>query len=60
MQVEANGVTKSVVMQLTKSTKGTHVYSSEKDGVVCRQVYLTKDECPTPAPQTITLLVEFK
>lgn len=48
-----------VKMSLTKSTKGTHVYSADQDGAAIPSLYIKKDTLPTPPPQTITISVGF-
>lgn len=52
---------KSVVLDYVKSTAGTHVYGTdEREGVVCKQVYLLKSELPEEPPQRITLTVTWE
>ena len=52
---------KSVLMKLSKSTKGTHVYVADNEATdaICTSVYLIRDQLPSPAPAMIKLFVEF-
>jgi hypothetical protein len=46
---------KTVVMKLTKSTKGTHVYGDETPNAPIPSVYIKKDALPGTPPQEIVL-----
>lgn len=44
-------------LTLTKSTKGTHVYT-EAAGAVFPTIYIQKSALPTPPPATITVTIQ--
>lgn len=50
-----------VDMRFRKTTKHTHVYGTDADGVVADTIYLKKSEFPDPdkPPRSIRLTVEF-
>jgi hypothetical protein len=52
-------VVKSVVMELTKSTAGTHVYQEpNKPGKTFPTVYIQKSALSDPPPQRVKVTVE--
>lgn len=44
-------------MKLSKSTKGTHVYSAEDAAI--KSLYIAKDDLPKNPPLEITVTVSF-
>jgi hypothetical protein len=50
--------TQTVVMALTKQTKGTYVYASDAEGAVCTQLYLRKEQVGKEVPAIIKLTIE--
>jgi hypothetical protein len=53
--------TKTIVMTLSKSTAGTHVYAEPNvPGKFFPVVYVQKTQLPSPPPQQIKVTVEFE
>lgn len=51
---------KTIVMSLSKSTAGTHVYAEPNvPGKFFPVVYIQKTQLPDPPPQQITVTVQF-
>ncbi len=46
-------------LQYTKSTKRTHVYSTEEEGAAIKTVYIQGESLPKKAPTQITLTIEY-
>jgi len=53
-------VKKTIKMDWTKSTKGTHVYSNNEPGSPVSTIYIKRSELPSDAPVTITLTLEYE
>jgi len=53
-------VKKTIKMDWTKSTKGTHVYSNNDPASPVSTIYIKRSGLPTEAPATITLTLEFE
>lgn len=51
---------KQVELTFTKSTKGTHVYSTDKTDAAVQSLYIKRDSLPSKPPATITLTIDFK
>jgi len=47
-------------MQLTKNTKGTHVYTNDEEGVAVPTLYIKKSALPKQPPQVVTLTIKYK
>lgn len=59
MNTVATIVVKTVVMELTKSTQGTHVYQEpNRAGKTFPTVYIQKTALSDPPPQKIKVTVE--
>ena len=51
---------KTIKMDWTKSTKGTHVYSNNDAEAPVSTIYVKRSALPSDAPTTITLTLEFE
>jgi len=51
---------KTIKMQWTKSTKGTHVYANNESDTPVSSIYVKKNGLPTDAPNDIILTIEFE
>lgn len=51
---------KTIVMKLSKSTKGTHVYVDESPNTPVTQIYIKKEGLSNPPPQEIELSFKAK
>ena len=51
---------KTIKMDWTKSTKGTHVYSNNDPSSPVSTIYIKRSGLPSDAPTTITLTLEFE
>ena len=51
---------KIIKMDLTKSTKGTHVYANNETGSPVSSIYIKRSELPADAPGSITLTIEYE
>ena len=47
-------------MKYSKSTKHTHVYKAIDSASAIETVYIKNKNLPTPAPDTIKLVVEYE
>ena len=50
---------KTIKMEWSKSTKGTHVYASNEPDTPVPTIYIKKSGLPSEAPKSITLTVEY-
>lgn len=50
---------KTITMNWSKSTKGTHVYSSDEDDTPVSSIYIKRSSLPSEAPQNINLTIEY-
>jgi hypothetical protein len=50
---------KSIEMKLGKSTKGTHVYTDDRDQPELPFVYIKKCALPETPPKTLTVKLEW-
>jgi hypothetical protein len=50
---------KTIKMEWSKSTKGTHVYANNESDTVVPTIYIKKNGLPTEAPRNITLTLEY-
>jgi len=53
-------VKKTIKMDWTKSTKGTHVYTNNEPESPVSTIYIKRSGLPSDAPATITLTLEFE
>ena len=51
---------KTIKMEWTKSTKGTHVYSNDQPDSPVSTIYIKRSGLPSDAPATITLTLEYQ
>ena len=51
---------KTIKMDLSKSTKGTHVYSNDEPDTPVTSIYIKRSGLPSDAPKNITLTIEFE
>lgn len=51
---------KTIKMDWTKSTKGTHVYTNNEPESPVSTIYIKRSGLPSDAPATITLTLEFE
>jgi len=50
---------KTIQMEWSKSTKGTHVYANNESDTPVPTIYIKKSALPSEAPKKITLTIEF-
>ena len=50
----------TIEMVLIKSTKNTHVYGAEDEGVAITSVYIQKNNLPTPPPEEINITLSYE
>jgi hypothetical protein len=50
---------KTIKMEFTKSTKGTHVYANNDADTPVSTIYIKRNGLPSTPPATITLSLEF-
>ena len=50
---------KTIQMEWSKSTKGTHVYANNESDTPVPTIYIKKSALPPEAPKNITLTIEF-
>jgi hypothetical protein len=50
---------KTVTMEWTKATKGTHVYSCSDTDTPVASIYIKRNALPDKAPNNITLTIEY-
>ncbi len=51
---------KTIKMNLTKSTKGTHVYANNEPDSPVSSIYIKRSGLPSEAPGSITLTIEYE
>ena len=51
---------KTIKMDLTKSTKGTHVYANNETDSPVSSIYIKRNGLPSDAPGSITLTIEYE
>ena len=51
---------KTINMDLTKSTKGTHVYANNDADSPISSIYIKKSGLPSDPPSNISLTLEFE
>ena len=49
-----------VEMKLSKSTKGTHVYTSDNDDAPIKSVYVQRNSLPKEPPGEIEITIKVK
>ena len=50
---------KTIKMEWSKSTKGTHVYANNESDTPVPTIYIKKNALPSEAPKKITLTIEY-
>ena len=50
---------KTIKMEWSKSTKGTHVYANNEPNTPVPTIYIKKTGLPAEAPKNITLTIEY-
>ena len=50
---------KTIKMEWSKSTKGTHVYANNESDTPVPTIYIKKNGLPAEAPRNITLTIEY-
>lgn len=50
---------KTITMNWSKSTKGTHVYSNDENNTPVSSIYINRNSLPSEAPQNISLTIEY-
>ncbi|MFV2058731.1 MAG: hypothetical protein ACC707_19890 [Thiohalomonadales bacterium] len=51
---------KTIEMQWTKSTKGTHVYANNELDALVSSIYIKRTGLPSDAPSNIKLTIDFE
>jgi len=51
---------KTIIMDWTKSTKGTHVYSNNEPDSPVSSIYIKRSGLPDEAPGSITLTIDYE
>jgi len=51
---------KTITMEFSKSTKGTHVYANSEADSPVSSIYIKRSELPSEPPVNITLTIDFK
>ena len=51
---------KTIEMQWSKSTKGTHVYANNESDTPVPTIYIKKSALPAEEPKRITLTIEYE
>lgn len=51
---------KTINMNWTKSTKGTHVYANIEPDSPISSIYIRRSGLPSDAPGTITLTIDYE
>lgn len=51
---------KTIKMEWTKSTKGTHVYANNDPASPVSTIYIKRSGLPENAPSSVTLTLEFE
>ena len=50
---------KTIKMEWSKETKGTHVYANNESDTLVPTIYIKKNGLPTETPRNITLTIEY-
>lgn len=50
---------KTITMNWTKSTKGTHVYTNDENESPVSSIYIKRSSLPSEAPQSISLTIKY-
>ena len=50
---------KTIIMNWSKSTKGTHVYSNSEPDTPVSTIYIKRSALPDKVPGDITLTIEY-
>lgn len=53
-------MTKTIAMDWSKSTKGTHVYSNSEPDAPVSTIYIKRNAMPDKTPAKITLTIDFE
>ena len=53
-------MTKTIRLDFSKSTKGTHVYSNSEPDAPVSTIYIKRNGLPDKAPDEITLTIDFE
>jgi len=51
---------KTIKMDWSKSTKGTHVYTNNEPDAPVSSIYIKRNGLPSNAPENITLTIDFE
>lgn len=51
---------KTIKMEWSKSTKGTHVYANNESDTPVPTIYIKKTGLPSEAPKNIILTIEYE
>jgi hypothetical protein len=51
---------KTIKMNWSKSTKGTHVYANDEPGTPVSSLYIKRSGLPSEAPAIITLTIDYE
>ena len=51
---------KTIIMEFSKSTKGTHVYANSEADSPVSSIYIKRSELPSEPPVNITLTIDFE
>jgi len=51
---------KTIIMEFSKSTKGTHVYANDEASSPVSSIYIKRSELPSDPPVNITLTIDFE
>jgi hypothetical protein len=51
---------KTIIMEFSKSTKGTHVYANSEADSPVSTIYIKRSELPPEPPVNITLTIDFE
>ena len=51
---------KTIIMEFSKSTKGTHVYANIEADSPVSSIYIKRSELPSKPPANITLSIDFE
>ncbi len=51
---------KTIEMNWSKSTKGTHVYTNDEPDTPVSSIYIKRNGLPSKAPAKITLTIDYE
>jgi hypothetical protein len=51
---------KTIIMEFSKSTKGTHVYANSEANSPVSSIYIKRSELPSEPPVNIKLTIDFE